>query len=77
MLPSAQLLRWVVDGIFTQYVTIGNIQVLVNKLHVEGVFPTLMVPEVTKIGPDGAASLLGIIYKFHKSEHTGLKDFCL
>ena len=34
-------------------------QVLVNKLHVEGVFPTSMTPEVTKIGPDGAASLLG------------------
>ena len=34
-------------------------QVLVNKLHVEEVFPTSHVPEVTKIGPDGAASLLG------------------
>ena len=30
-----------------------------NKLHVEGVFPTSLTPEVTKIGPDGAASLLG------------------
>ena len=34
-------------------------QVMVNKLHVEEVFPTSLVPEVTKIGPDGAASLLG------------------
>ena len=34
-------------------------QVVVNKLHVEGVFPTSLTPEVTKIGPDGAASLLG------------------
>ena len=34
-------------------------QVMVNKLHVEEVFPTSLVPEETKIGPDGAASLLG------------------
>jgi len=35
------------------------LEVVVNKLHVEEVFPTSMTPEVTKIGPDGAASLLG------------------
>ena len=42
---------------------------VVNKLHVEEVFPTSMTPEVTKIGPDGAASLLGTrlpLYKLPK-----------
>ena len=40
-----------------------------NKLHVEEAFPTSMTPEVTKIGPDGAASLLGTrlpLYKLPK-----------
>ena len=39
---------------------------VVNKLHVEGVFPTSMTPEVTKIGPDGAASLLGTRHSLYK-----------
>ena len=50
-------------------------QVMVNKLHVEEIFPTSLVPEVTKIGPDGAASLLGESFILDMDEVLSFNHF--
>ena len=60
-----------IDGIFL--IRCG--QVMVNKLHVEEVFPTSLVPEVTKIGPDGAASLLGESFILDMDEVLSFNHF--
>ena len=48
---------------------------MVNKLHVEEIFPTSLVPEVTKIGPDGAASLLGESFILDMDEVLSFNHF--